>query len=98
MQTTTMHETSRQLRPYQYDALMKMQYRDRNLEFDDMGLGKTVTTLMSITLKLEHTERVLILCPKNALYVWRDEIEKWLGLTSIVYAGTPKQREKLWQQ
>ena len=98
MQTPKMHETSRILRPYQLDAISRMQYRDRNLEFDDMGLGKTVTTLMSIALKLDYNENVLIVCPKNALYVWKDEIEKWLGLESIVYSGTPKQREKLWYE
>ena len=43
----------------------------------------------------ELPSRVLIACPKKALYVWKEEIEKWFQLPSIVYAGTPVQRKKI---
>ena len=57
-----------------------------------MGLGKTLTTLWTAIYKAEdlftdenieradYPEHILIVCPKKALYVWQDEIQKWFGL------------------
>ena len=96
-----------QLRPYQREGIEIMKQRRHNLNFDDMGLGKTVSTLWTALYKSKgyiaeqqnKTEKyphmILVVCPTKALYVWKNEIDNWFGYTSIIYTGTPKQREKL---
>lgn len=81
------------LRPYQLEAVDRMRTSGGYLNFDDMGLGKTITSLTAMLSTVEHPDaRILIVCSKNALYVWKEEIEKWYGLDSLIYSGTPKQR------
>jgi SNF2 family DNA or RNA helicase len=91
-------EVYNHLRKYQKEALEFMAPLRRILEYDDMGLGKTVTVLTDIESKHkeEGTYNFLILCPKNALYVWQEEIHKWFDKKSIIYTGTPAKRKKLW--
>ena len=95
------------LRSYQREGVKIMMQRQHNLNYDDMGLGKTVTTLFTAISKskdlftdrslkrADFAEHILIVCPKKALYVWQDELQKWFGIESLIYAGTKKQREKL---
>lgn len=92
-------EVKKKLRPYQLSGVRKMVQRKKFLNFDDMGLGKTLTTLTAC-MEAQDEERyfILIACPQNALYVWKQEIEKWYNHKSLVYAGTPKQRQKLWEE
>ena len=89
-----------QLRPYQLEGIEKMMTnRHRWLEFDDMGLGKTVTCLTSFLLQANlDGKRALILCGKNAMGVWQQELRKWYDEDSLIYAGTPAQRKKLWAE
>ena len=92
-------EVQKQLRPYQLSGMQKMMRRTKFLNFDDMGLGKTLTSLTAcLTMQDKEHYFILITCPQNALYVWKQEIEKWYHLNAMVYAGTPKQRQKLWEQ
>lgn len=97
-----------QLRPYQKEGIDIMKTRRHNLNFDDMGLGKTVSTLWTAIYKARdifvdgqlhdkepYKAMILIVCPKKALYVWKEEIAKWFGYSSIIYTGTPKQRKVL---
>ena len=87
----------KQLRPYQLEGMRKLNSRKKFLNFDDMGLGKTITSLTAcLNTQEEPYYRVIITCPQNALYVWKEEIEKWFSKPSMVYAGTPTQRKKLW--
>lgn len=83
------------LRPYQVEALEKLVRIRKGLNFDDMRLGKTITTLAAVEELKAYP--VLIVCPKFALYVWKEEIEKWLGETAYIYTGTPKKRQQQWQ-
>lgn len=98
----------KQLRPYQREGANIMLGRTHNLNFDDMGLGKTVSTLWTALYKSRdifaegqmnprspYKQMILIVCPSKALYVWKNEIYNWFGYSSIIYTGTPKQREKL---
>lgn len=103
-----LHKTWDRLRPYQKTGIATMKHRTHNLNFDDMGLGKTVSTLFTAMYKSRdifadaqanpktpYKQMILIVCPTKALYVWKNEIYNWFGYSSIVYTGTPKQREKL---
>lgn len=87
------------LRPYQKEAIAKMDTLHGVLLFDDMGLGKSISSLVSVCRKLEHVDgRVLIVVPQNGLYVWKEQIHDWLHADSMVYVGTPKNRSKKLQQ
>lgn len=99
-----LQEVYGKLRPYQRDGVNIMYGRKHNLNFDDMGLGKTISTLWTAIYKADdifknedghYSSMLLIVCPKKALYVWQNEIENWFGYESIIYTGTPKQRQKL---
>ena len=102
-----LQDVYKQLRSYQREGCDIMFGRQYNLNYDDMGLGKTICTLWTAISKstdiftdenierTDYPEHILIVCPKKALYVWQDEIQKWFGLDSLIYAGTKKQREKM---
>ena len=102
-----LQDVYKQLRSYQREGCDIMFGRQYNLNYDDMGLGKTICTLWTAISKstdiftdenierANYPEHILIVCPKKALYVWQDEIQKWFGLDSLIYAGTKKQREKM---
>lgn len=93
------HEVMDVLRPYQLSGIEKMSTQRRWLECDDMGLGKTVTCLTSFFSQTDIShKRALILCGKNAMGVWKNELNKWFQEDSIIYAGTPAQRKKIWEQ
>jgi SNF2 family DNA or RNA helicase len=85
------------LRPYQQEASNFLLSRKKALLFDDMGIGKTLTALISVerSYPVEETRHTLILCPTNALYVWHEEIKKWLDKDALIYTGTKPQRKKL---
>lgn len=89
-----------QLRPYQQEGVNFLLSKDKALVFDDMGLGKTLTTLTTIEMRRPKDGHfyTLILCPKGALYVWQEEIMKWLGKESLIYTGTIAKRKKLRKQ
>lgn len=84
-----------QLRPYQQEGIRKLLTGYHFLNFDDMGLGKTVQTLYATIKRMSETDKVLIICPNKALYVWQDELSKWFGLDACVYVGTKPQRNKI---
>lgn len=84
-----------QLRPYQLEAYHKLIKWGKGLEYDDMRLGKTITTLAACH-KLEAYPLVIV-CPKFALYVWQQEISKWLDMDSKIYTGKPKERDAVWK-
>jgi SNF2 family DNA or RNA helicase len=56
----------------------------------EVGLGKTLMALGGM--QSLNAKRVLILAPKSVLLQWQGEINKWLSLPSLVYAGTKQQR------
>lgn len=44
---------------------------------DEMGLGKTVQAIC-VALSTESIKNILILCPKNVVSNWQNELQKWL--------------------
>jgi len=83
------------LRPYQLEGIKVLTSSGRHLLADTMGLGKTVTVLKSV--EQLQSFPCLIVATKNALGVWESEIEKWLGMESVIYSGPPVKREQAWQ-
>jgi hypothetical protein len=64
------------LRPFQAEDIPWFLNHPRSGNLSEPRLGKTVVT--SITLALDPlTNKVLIACPKNAMFVWRDHLLEW---------------------
>lgn len=84
------------LRPYQQEDVDKMVEKRRWLVYLDMGMGKSLTTLLA-AMELERFP-IVILCPKSAMGVMANELEKWFDMPSVIYTGTPAKRKKQWQE
>lgn len=90
-----------ELYPYQQEAVEFALRRKRVIIGHEMGLGKTAIALKTLTAD-EHGSwpsfgKVLIVCPKSALYVWQTECEKWIHLNPTTIVGKPAERKKLWK-
>lgn len=84
------------LREYQEADVQFLVDHHRIYNTNEPGLGKTLETLEG--LRRLRTGPVLVLGTKVSLGVWQHEIKKWLGVDAMIYGGTPRQREKLWDQ
>lgn len=103
MENLKLRETEQALRPYQAEGVKQMEPHGRWMMCDDMGLGKTVSCIVSALQKEEQLAtpsrtRMLVLCGTNAMGVWQQEFDKWAGIRTMIYAGTPTKRKKLWKQ
>jgi SNF2 family DNA or RNA helicase len=70
---------------YQTEGIIRGIKHPRIIVADEMGLGKTGATLRTIRSLTMH--EVLVVCPKSAIWVWKDEIQKWLGPDEAVFIG-----------
>ncbi|MCM8525722.1 MAG: DEAD/DEAH box helicase [Lentisphaeraceae bacterium] len=62
---------------------------------DDMGLGKTFQTL-SLIGSLKLNKPALVVAPASVVYVWQDEIDKFIpDLKKVILTGTPDARKKI---
>lgn len=87
------------LYPFQQEACERMVDRGQMLLAMVMGAGKTPTTIAAVETLLEQGDinKVLVVAPASLKYQWAREISKFTTSKSIVIAGTPKEREKLWR-
>jgi SWI/SNF-related matrix-associated actin-dependent regulator 1 of chromatin subfamily A len=74
------------LYPYQVKGVDWLSKQDRAILGDEMGLGKTCETIMA----LEPNEAVLVVCPANAKYNWKQEFEIWRPEYKVQVLGTRK--------
>jgi SNF2 family DNA or RNA helicase len=82
------------LRPYQREVFERMVQDKRHLCYLEMGMGKSLVTLLAV-MELKAFP-CMIVCNKSAMGVLEAELKKWFDEEAIIYAGTPKQREKAW--
>lgn len=87
------------LRHYQYEGVEFMHnrlfYNLGVILADDMGLGKTFQTLALIG-SLHFKKPALVVAPASVVYVWQDEIDKFIpGLKKVILTGTPEARKKI---
>ena len=61
--------------------------------FNEQRTGKTPTALAMV--KLKKVQKVVIICPGSAVYIWKEEYEKWLNQPCVALVGTPKKRQEL---
>lgn len=67
--------------------------------FDEMGIGKTIQLLTAC--EILQANKILIICPKSVIYVWKNEIKKWLGVDEdkiSVIVGNKNNRKLLLQK
>lgn len=90
--TTSFSTVAKSLFPYQMEGVQRLLQSKRILLGDEMGLGKTVQTIEAINqLSLPRDAKILILCPKSLLDVWKNELHNWLSVPFLVQlAATTK--------
>ena len=89
-------EIFEKLRPYQKEAVEFLRNKPRAMLCDDMGVGKTLSILATIESLMEKEKhyKILILCPKFALYVWQNEIKKWFNKNALI---RPPNKRRIWK-
>lgn len=76
-----MESTTHQLRPFQSEDVDWFVTHHRAMMLYEMRLGKTVVSVNVIS-RLRTGINVII-CPTNALYVWRDHILDWMPALNV---------------
>lgn len=88
------------LRYYQIIGLYHMLAMKRLILGDGTGLGKTIQVLGALVYlwTKEHSNKVIVVTPKSALWQWAGEITKFTrGIRPIVAAGKPEERKKAFE-
>jgi SNF2 family DNA or RNA helicase len=75
------------IRPYQEEGLNFLAEHGRAALWDEPGLGKSMQSLLAMNYLLHDRARILVVSPGDAVGVWQDETEKWLGEEASVFAG-----------
>ena len=84
------------LRPYQLEDATTMLNKKRVALFNEQRLGKTPTVL-TVVKNLPEKLKVLIIAPKSTHYQWEQECIKWCTENVYRLRGTPKQRDKAYE-
>jgi SNF2 family DNA or RNA helicase len=83
------------LRPYQEEDVIFLSNRNRAACFNEQRTGKTPILLTVI--ERRKLDKILIICPKSAIPVWKGEIKKWTpqyyAKTTLI-TGTRTRKEK----
>ncbi|MFZ1809132.1 MAG: DEAD/DEAH box helicase [Cyclobacteriaceae bacterium] len=79
---------------HQVEAINYVEKKDEVALFDEQGLGKTKIVIESICNNISsgHINGALIICKKNLIHNWQEEIETHSFLKSIVLRGTARER------
>ena len=90
---TKTHPNLIELRPYQEeDCARIMQYKAFAC-FNEQRTGKTPTALQSLVRR--NVTKILVVCPKSAVYPWVQEAERWTGLPAVACIGTKAKRDAI---
>ena len=80
------------LRPYQLEDVNFLKQYKKTANFSEQRTGKTPTSLK--TMEAYGIEKILIICPKSAIFQWVEEYEQWLGKPCIGLAGSRDKKLK----
>src|SRR5256885_9391288 len=80
--------------PHQVEAIDYIQRNEFIALFDEQGLGKTKIVLDALCNNIRENiiDGGLIICKKNLIQNWQEEIETHSYLKSIVLRGSPKEK------
>ncbi len=62
----------------QLSKIYAMNQLENVLNFSQPGSGKTLMTLMSLVSRIKGSEKIIIVSPKNAMNVWKDEVNHFM--------------------
>jgi SWI/SNF-related matrix-associated actin-dependent regulator of chromatin subfamily A-like protein 1 len=79
---------------HQVEAIDYIQKRESVALFDEQGLGKTKIVLDAVCNNMKEgiLDGGLIICRKNLIQNWKEEIETHSYLKSIILRGSPKEK------
>lgn len=88
------------LYPYQLKGVQFAAYKEGVIIADEMGLGKTLQAIATALVKKDAFgfQKTLIICPASLKDQWKNEIEKFTEEKAVVVAGTPEDREVIYQE
>ena len=81
-----------ELRDYQEEDAKFLASLSASACFNEPRTGKTATVLRALELK--GVEKILVVCPASAVWVWYDEIKLWTGVDANVYDSSDFQWDK----
>lgn len=70
------------LMKHQIEGAVRLDLTDHLPNFDEAGTGKTLTTLEAFRKRGYKTG--LVVCPVNALFMWKENIENYLGMSALI--------------
>ncbi len=86
--------------PFQAEGVNFIRRHRRVILADQMGIGKTRQAIE--VLKAEEVEAVLVICSKNAMFVWERELRKWWPEKADSFLTTeglsPHARQYIWTE
>src|SRR3972149_7409486 len=89
--------------PFEYqaadvDELHKLYEHSKTFVWNlsEMGTGKTMEALLFIESLSPPVKAVLVLCPNSVKYVWKRQIEFWLGQKAAITGDHPHDRFTEW--
>jgi len=80
--------------PHQVDAIEYIKGKNNISLFDEQGLGKTKIVIDALVSNIQEQviDGAIVICKKNLIQTWHDEIKKHSHLSSIVLRGTEKEK------
>lgn len=82
-----------ELRPYQREDVERIKQFNTFGVFNEQRTGKTPTIIT--VAKEMHFNKIVVVCPKSAVYQWAASWEQWTGEKARVVIGTPKKRRDI---
>ena len=90
---TKTHPNLIKLRPYQEEDCARIMRYKAFACFNEQRTGKTPTALQSLVRR--NVTKILVVCPKSAIYPWVQEAERWTGLPAVACVGTKQKRDAI---
>jgi SNF2 family DNA or RNA helicase len=78
------------LRDYQREDVEFLKKHPRMACFNEQRTGKTPISIRALTER--GLTKILVICPKSAIYPWADEFTRWSGLPAVALTGTPHKK------
>lgn len=91
---------SANLLPYQEEGMLHLAFQGRAILADEMGLGKTIQAIAACELlrRLNRAEKVVVITPASLKGEWKEQIEKFTNLPTLIVSGSRGQRLASYKQ
>lgn len=91
---------SHRLLPYQEQGMLHLAFSKRAILADEMGLGKTIQAIAASELlrRLNRAKRVVVVTPASLKGEWEEQIERFVGLPTLIVQGSRPNRLAAYKQ